>query len=113
MDNSVIIAEGYYDGHQAKGNFEIQLKVKFLETDLANALQFVAGIGKQVQLIAKVTDEKIKLGTFNIYNIVVDRNATCKIQFRSNTDYVKVENLSKLMVDETSITFMGKVISQE
>ena len=51
---NVISATGYFDGSNSKGNFDVQLKAKFTESELADSLQFVAGIGKMLNLIAVV-----------------------------------------------------------
>ena len=59
-DESVISASGYFDGQTSRGNFDVQLKAKFAPEELANALQFVAGIGKRIQLLAIVEDEKVR-----------------------------------------------------
>ena len=58
-DESVISASGYFDGQTSRGNFDVQLKAKFAPEELANALQFVAGIGKRIQLLAIVENEKV------------------------------------------------------
>lgn len=109
-ENNVISALGYFDGNQMKGNFDVQLKAKFMEQDLPDALQFVAGIGKRIKLMAQVENEKLKLGEFNVYSMRIDNNANCVITFRSNVDSVEMENLPKLVLDETPITFKAKVI---
>lgn len=64
---NVISAIGYFDGSNSKGNFDVQLKAKFTESELANSLQFVAGIGKMLNLIAVVEGNKVKLGKFTVY----------------------------------------------
>ena len=112
-NENVISAVGYFDGSNSKGNFDIQLKAKFMNNDLPNALQFVAGIGKRLQLIALVEDEKVKLGTFTVYSMRIDANGNCFVTFKSNKDAVKIEDFSKLMVDETFITFKAKIIGEE
>ena len=99
-NGNVIKAHGYFDGNSAKGNFDVQLKAKFVEEDLPSALQFVAGIGKKLKLLAKVNDEKVKLGRFTVYNIRIDRDANCTVTFKSNIDNVENENIPLLMGDE-------------
>ena len=112
-DESIISASGYFDGQTSRGNFDVQLKAKFAPEELANALQFVAGIGKRIQLLAIVEGEKVKLGQFNVYTIRIDRDANCFVTFKSNVDSSYVENFSQLMVDEAVITFKAKVLAEE
>ena len=112
-DEGLVVASGYFDGYNSRGNFDVQLKAKFAPDELANALQFVAGIGKIIQLLAIVEDEKVKLGKFNVYSIRIDRDANCFVTFKSNVDSSYVENFSQLMVDEAIITFKAKVLAEE
>ncbi len=112
-NENVISAVGYFDGSNSKGNFDVQLKAKFMNNDLPNALQFVAGIGKRLRLIALIEDEKVKLGTFTVYSMRIDSNGNCFVVFKSNKDSVKIEDFSKLMVDEAFITFKAMIISDE
>ena len=111
-NEGIISAVGYFDGQSSRGNFDVQLKAKFSNEQLPSALQFVAGIGKRLNLIAFVAEEKVKLGQFNVYSIRIDRDANCYITFKSNIDSVYPDNFSKLMVDEAVITFKAKVIEE-
>ena len=108
----MIVAKGFFCGQTSKGNFDVQLKMEFREDQLANALQFVATIGKQLLIVAYVNDEsqKIKLGKFALYDLKVDRNACCKVTFKSTADSCIVDNFGKLLVDEATITLKAKVV---
>lgn len=108
-----ISAIGYFGGYNMKGNFDIQVKATFMEPELKDALQFLAGIGKRLKLAAKIGDETIKLGSFNVFSLKVDRDAQCTVTFKSNQEYVKVENLSKLSVEDATINFMAIVTDEE
>jgi len=112
-NENVISAVGYFDGNNSKGNFDVQLKAKFTESELANALQFVAGIGKRLKLVAIVETEKVSLGQFTVYSIRIDRDGNCYITFKSDKDSSFVENIPMLMVDEATITFKAKIIVDE
>ena len=105
-------AVGYFGGSTTKGNFDIQLKAKFSESDLQDALQFLVGIGKRLKLAAKVGEEKMNLGTFSVFSFKVDRDANTTIVFKSNIDLVKMENIPKLMVEEQEVEFKAMVIEE-
>ena len=112
-EKELIIATGYFDGQSSKGNFDVSFKMSFPEGELANALQFVAAIAKQVKLVAFIngnSDLKIPLGIFYVDSIKIDRNANCKIQFKSTVENCFVNNFSKLLVDEASIMLKGKIL---
>lgn len=111
MEAENIKARGYYNGHSAKGNFDVELKLRFLEDEVYNALQFISSVGHQLKLIAKQDgiDDPIKLGMFNFYNLRVDRDANVYVSLRANQDFCFVNNITKLM-QEDNFTFVAKVI---
>lgn len=110
-ENNLIIASCYFDGYKTKGNFDVEINFKFPEEQLANSLQFMAGIGNHLKVIALVNEVKVPLGTFTFYNYSVDRDANSKIRFKSNIDDCIINNFAKLMVDENiPITLKAKVV---
>lgn len=114
MEAENIKARGYYHGHSAKGNFDVELKLRFLEDEAYNALQFISSVGHQLKLIAKQDGlpDPIKLGMFNFYNLRVDRDANVYVSLRANQDFCFINNIAKLMKEE-SFTFVAKVIPNE
>ena len=112
-EKEVIVATGYFDGHNVKGNMDITFKMSFPEGDLPNALQFVAAIAKQVKLIAYIngnSDLKVPLGVFSVDSLRIDKNANCKIQFKSTIETCFVNNFAKLLEEEASIMLKGKIL---
>lgn len=112
-EKEMIVATGYFDGHNIKGNMDITFKMSFPEGDLPNALQFVAAIAKQVKLIAYINGDsnlKVPLGIFGVDSIKIDRNANCKIQFKSTIENCFVNNFAKLLEEEASIMLKGKIL---
>lgn len=112
-NENAISAIGYFDGYRTKGNFDVEIKAKFLSDDLPNALQFVAGIGRRISLIALVEDQKVKLGQFTVYSLRVDNNQNCYITFKSNKDSCFADDFYKLMIDEATITYKAKILAEE
>ena len=112
-EEALITATGYFDGHNVKGNMDVTFKMSFPEGDLPNALQFVAAIAKQIKLIAYIngnSDLKVPLGVFSVDSLRIDKNANCKIQFKSTVATCFVNNFSKLLEDEVSVMLKGKII---
>lgn len=109
---NIISAIGYFDGQTSKGNFDVNLKARFSESVLPNALQFVAGIGKMLQLIAVVENKKVKIGKFTVYNIRIDNNGNSVVTFKSNKDSAFVENIPEIMIDEAAIEFKAKILDE-
>lgn len=115
-EDNVIKAVALYNGHNIKKNFDIELKFRFIDEQLPNALQFVACIGKQLKLKAKVKSEKLNLGVFNLNKISVDKNGNSYLSLMSNSDYVSLESIEKLLVEDEEIHLAGvvtEIIRQE
>lgn len=112
-EESFIEATGYFNGVRTKKNFEVQLSAKFNEMNLADSLQFIAGIGKPfvLEAIEAETDEEalIPLGTFTIGNIKVDRNGNSIITFKSDSDQVAQNNFVNLMREDTAFIFRANI----
>ena len=106
----LITASGFFNGSSTKGNFDVQLKFKFPESELANSIQFLAAIGKRMKMIAIVDEDKINLGIFSIQQMKIDRDANNTITFKSNKDDAFVEEVSKLLVEEAQITLKAKIL---
>lgn len=115
-NDNIIKASGYFNGYKTKGNFDVQFIMEFPESSLANVLQFVASIGKTVQVVANVEDPNstdqvtAKLGKFTVDSIKIDRYANSKVVFKSNTDLVDMKAFPSLMVEEAVITLKAKII---
>ncbi len=114
-ENNLISATGYFNGSNSKSNFDVQLKFRFPQTEITNALQFVTGIGKRMKLVALLSGETqpIKLGIFNVYSMRIDRDMNCDVTFKSNLDNSFVGNFEKLMIDEAIITVKGKLLADD
>lgn len=113
MEKEMIQATGFFAGMNSKSNFDVSFKMEFPSPELANALQFVAGIGRSAKLEALIngeTDGEFSLGMFSVDSIKIDRNARCKIQFKSNTEDCTIENISKLLVDEAIILLKAQIL---
>lgn len=108
----MIKATGYFSGFNTKGNYDVQLKINFPETSLADSLQFISGIGKVVSLVSQIGETKQKLGKFNINSIKIDKNANCLIVFKSNVDSVFLENFTNLTEEEAEITIKAKILEE-
>lgn len=107
--DELIVAKGIYGGHSARGNFDIELKATFTDAHVTEAIQFIAGIGQHLILLAFIGGEKVKLGIWSVYAVRVDRNLQTTVTFKTNKDLAKVDNLSKLLVEDEEITFKAKL----
>lgn len=109
----IIQAIGYFNGYKTKGMHDVELNFKFGEDQLPNVLQFLAGLGNDLSLIALKYDEKIRLGSFSLYNLAVDKDANAKVRFKSNINKCFINNFGSLLVDEElPITLKAKVVER-
>ena len=109
-ENNLIKVDGIYNGHTVRKNFDVELKIRFVNESLNEALKFIAAIGGRVVMKAKVNESTVKLGTFNVNRVTVDKNLNCFISFMSNKDYVNMDDINGLLVEEIEITLIAKII---
>ena len=101
----------YFAGHSVKSNYDVQLKLKFLESELANCLQFVAGIGRIVKMAISVNNqEPVVLGEMTVYNIRIDKDANVIVTFKSSTDRIKQKAFSSIVEDEAVLKVFAQII---
>lgn len=89
-----------YAGHTINKNKSISLTLKFSYETIVKYIQAIQMLNENVELLAKVGGEKIKLGSFMINNINIDHDGEGKIKFNSQIDYVELNSISKLIDTE-------------
>lgn len=98
----------FFKGHTVKGNYDVQLKIGFTEDTVKQAIQLIAGIGRNLDLLAKVGNNKLKLGTWTVYKVVFDKNLQSTVTLASTIEMANMESIPDLMVEEVEIQFAGK-----
>ena len=111
-NSNIISATGYFSGNSTKSNYDLELKINFNGDEISNAIQFVAGIGKRMQLVAIVANEKIKLGQWSVYSLRIDKNLTATVVFKTSKDNAFYENIPSLFVEETEISIKAKILDE-
>lgn len=111
-ENEVFSAIGVYNGHSAKGSFDIDLKLLFTEPNLKDAIQFIAGIGKEIKVVAvnEIEGLKVKLGTWTVHRVAVDKNAQTAVVLKSTMDRVYSDNIPDIMLEDTEFVFKVAII---
>ena len=113
-NENIVTATGFFGGSNMKGTYDVDLVMKFPEEQLTNAVQFIAAIGKTMKIVAAVNEIKLKLGTFRIHSLNIDRDANTKIKFKSMIDNCDVNCISQLMInEETPIVLKAKIVETE
>lgn len=111
-ENNIVKAKGIYNGSTVKKDFQVELKFLFIDDQLPKALGFVAAIGKNIKLKAQVVDDKLDLGSFNIKKIQIDKNGNTLVVFTSIIDYVNIEQINGLLIENEEISLVGKITEQ-
>ena len=92
-------AVGIYEGHSIKNNYDVELKLLFIEQHINEAIQFLAGFTKYSKIICKKNEEKLNLGTWSVYRLSVDKNLQTKVVLRTTYENANLESLNKLAIN--------------
>lgn len=112
-ETGIISATGWFSGNSTKSNYDLELKMKFTGDELMNAIQFVAGIGKRLKLVAVIENEKVKLGLWSVYRLSVDKNLEATVVFKTAKENAFYENIPQLLVEEEMISIKAKILDEE
>lgn len=108
---NVIKASGIYNGHSIRKNFDVELKIRFIVDDISDALKFIAGIGHEMIMKAKVNGTSVNLGKFNVNKITVDKNLNCYISFMSNKEFVNLDEMNRILIEEVEMIILAKIVN--
>ena len=86
-----------YGGHNVNQAGAVSLKLVFSYDTITKYIQAIQMLNENVNLLAVINGEKIKLGSFMINSINIDHDGAGKIKFNSQLDYVEIDNISKLI----------------
>src|SRR5690606_37656248 len=76
----------------------VNVQFKMPYTELTNYIQSVQMLNENVTVAARIGADKkpIKLGSYQINTINIDRDGECKLKFNSQLDFVDASNLNEL-----------------
>ena len=97
MQNVKIKTVASYGGHNVNQAGSVSLKLVFSYDTITKYIQAIQMLNENVNLLAVINGEKIKLGSFMINSINIDQDGAGKIKFNSQLDYVEIDNISKLI----------------
>lgn len=90
--------EAKYNGHDVKPNKAVNVNFKAPYAELKNYIQSIQLLNENVTIAAKIGSDKkpIKLGTFMINNINIDRDGEGKFKFNSMIESAELANLNEI-----------------
>ena len=101
----MVKAKGINNGLSIKPNGIVEVKIEFDNTQLAKVLGVLQLAGEDFDVMAKLDDEKKKLGRFGFYNMAIDRDGDAKVTFRSSIEDVVIENIENLYNEQETVLF--------
>lgn len=106
---------GKYNGHNVRANKSIDLDIICAYDQLPSYIQTVQYLNNDVEIIAKLPDEKpMKLGTFRVKSVNVGGDGEGKIKFNSMTDFVELDNIDSLIgSDYLQLMFKANIEIEE
>lgn len=100
MEKVSIKTVASYGGHNINQVKNISLTLKFTYDTITKYIQSIQMLNENVSIIAAIDGEKIKLGSFMINSINIDHDGAGKIKFKSQVDYVELENITKIISND-------------
>ena len=91
-----------YGGHNLSANGSVNLTLKARYSELPNTIMIMQMLNNDVSIKARIPGEKpMKLGIFRIKEIKVDGDGESIIKFNSLNDYVEMDNLNVLPLNDS------------
>lgn len=100
-----------YAGHSLNQNGSVNLTFKCEYSELPEYIQVIQMLNNDVNIAVKLAGEKpLKLGMFRVREIKVAGDGEGTLKFNSTNDFVEVNNLNKIVVqDPFQIVFKAKI----
>lgn len=91
-----------YAGHNISANGAVNLTLKAMYSELPETIKLNQLLNNDVTIVAKIAGESKakKLGIFRIKNISIDGDGESKIKFNGLTDYIELDNLNTLPLQD-------------
>lgn len=91
-----------YAGHNLSANGSVNLTLKARYSELSNSIMLMQMLNNDVTIKAKVAGQKpMKLGVFRIKEVKIDGDGESVIKFNSLSDYVEMNNLNILPLNDS------------
>ena len=104
-----------YGGHSIKSNGNVDFTLRCDYSELVKYIQLVQALNNDVNITIKVPDEKpFKLGAFRIKSIMIDHDGEGVLKFNGQTDFVEVDNLTRLVgCERFNVKFNAEIEVEE
>lgn len=109
--------EARYANHSVKQNKAVDLTIKMRYSELPEYIKTIQMLNENVTVAGKIGADKkpVKLGTFMVHNIGIDREGDGTLKLNSQLDHVNANNINELAArnDEPLILLLKADIDVE
>lgn len=103
-----------YKGHSVKANGNVDISFSAMYGEITNSINVLQLLNNDVVIIAKMPGSKpVKLGSFNVRNVLFDGDGESVLKFTSLVDFVEMDSLNKIISQENFIIKMESDIEME
>lgn len=90
-----------YKGHSVKANGNVDISFSAMYGEVTNSIKVLQLLNNSVLIFAKLPGNKpIKLGSFNVKNVLFDGDGESILKFTSLVDFVEMDSLNKIISQE-------------
>ena len=90
-----------YKGHSVKANGNMDISFSAMYGELINSIKVLQLLNNNVNIVAKLPGAKpIKLGEFNVKNVLFDGDGESVLKFVSLIDFVEMDSINEIISQE-------------
>lgn len=103
-----------YGGHSISANGAVNLMLKAPYSELVNTINVMPMLNNDVNIQAKFPQmAAMKLGSFRVKQLIIDDDGESTLKFNGITEYVEVDELNKLAMNDGKTNAFTVLMSAE
>lgn len=103
-----------YGGHSISANGAVNLTLKAQYSELVNTINVMPMLNNDVNIQAKFPQMvAMKLGSFRVKQLIIDDDGESTLKFNGITEYVEVDELNKLAMNDGKTNAFTVLMSAE
>lgn len=103
-----------YGGHSISANGAVNLTLKAQYSELVNTINVMPMLNNDVNIQAKFPQmAAMKLGSFRVKQLIIDDDGESTLKFNGITEYVEVDELNKLAMNDGKTNAFTVLMSAE
>lgn len=91
-----------YKGHSVKTNGNVDLAFSAMYDQITKSIEVLQLLNTDVIITAKLPGTKpVKLGSFNVKNVIFDNDGESILKFNTLTDFVEMNNINSIITQDS------------